>query len=255
MNHTEAISKIFIWKFSIKREERRSLSLYSIYKGYFWFDSFHWSLTAHFLYVHTKKARFSILNYRYPLSGSATRITNSIATRKANCIGLAFEFHWHRWTIGRPRAICAWLTNGSFSKVCGNIIPLRIRNPPYAFPLVWLSGLLSSSGRRTSVCLRFGCLDFVFSAFCWAGQSIGGYICKNHNRRAQKTSPLRLIRRRRFRIMGIVQAGEPILILPLPSPMFAETKGNRSGLALKASSSSPVDLFCHLASFDFLLCK
>nr|QHR92289.1 hypothetical protein Q903MT_gene6330 [Picea sitchensis] len=55
--------------------------------------------------------------------------------------------------------------------------------------------------------------------------------------------------------MGIVQPGEPILILPLPSPMFAETKGNRSGLALKASSSSPVDLFCHLASFDFKLCK
>ncbi|KAF3452245.1 hypothetical protein FNV43_RR08343 [Rhamnella rubrinervis] len=42
--------------------------------------------------------------------------------------------------------------------------------------------------------------------------------------------------------MGIVQPGEPILILPLPPPMFAETKGNRSGLALKASSSSPVDL-------------
>ena len=28
--------------------------------------------------------------------------------------------------------------------------------------------------------------------------------------------------------------GEPILILPLSPPMFAETKGNRSGLALKA---------------------
>jgi hypothetical protein len=45
----------------------------------------------------------------------------------------------------------------------------------------------------------------------------------------------------------------------LSFPMFAETKGNRSGLALKASSSSPVYFilffYLNLASFDFQLCK
>ena len=55
--------------------------------------------------------------------------------------------------------------------------------------------------------------------------------------------------------MGMVQPGEPILILPLSPPMFAETKGNRSGLALKASSSSPVDLSPRIFRLTFHYAK